>query len=211
MSLRHDGARVVAVEGEGHRYPWTTCPSAVEPLRALVGAPLTTKLSALGEHGVARRNCTHLFDLSGLAIAHAARGDTGKRQYDVAIDDRDGKRTQPEVWRDGELVLTWELNGRQLLGPPPFEGVSLRGGFIAWAEATLEPDEAEAASILRRACDISLGRVMDLDMFETAEMLGEQVHGTCHSFQPEMLTQAVRVKGQTRDFTDDADALLRDR
>ena len=46
------------------------------------------------------------------------------------------------------------------------------------------------------------------DVFETAEMLGDQVRGTCHSFQPEMMVQAVRVKGQTRDFTDEADALL---
>ena len=209
--MRHSGKRVTVVEGDAARFPWTTCPSAVEPLRALAGAELTTKLSVLGEHGVARHNCTHLFDLTGLAIAHAARGDNGTRVYDVAIDDRDGDRTRPRLWRDGELVLKWELNGRQLIGPPPFDGVSLRGGFIAWAEATLEPDEAEAASILRRACDISLGRVMDLDVFETAEMLGEQVHGTCHSFQPEMLAKAVRVKGQTRDFTEDADALLRDR
>ena len=211
VTLRHDGARVVAVEGDSHRFPWTTCSAAVEPLRALVGAPLTTMLSALGEHAVARQNCTHLFDLSGLAIAHAARGDAGSRTYDVAIDDRDGKRTHPELRRDGELVLRWELAGRQLLGPPPFENVSLRGGFIAWAEETLDSDLAEAASILRRACDISLGRVMDLDVFETAEMLGEQVRGTCHSFQPDVMPLAVRVKGQTRDFTRDPDGLLRDR
>jgi hypothetical protein len=207
----HDGERVVEVRGEGVRYPWTTCPDAVEPLRALAGAPLSTRLSALGDHAPARQNCTHLFDLAGLAIAHAARGDGGIRRYDVAIADRDGKRTHPELWRDGERVLRWDLAGRQLLGPPPFENVSLRGGFIAWAEETLDRDTAEAASILRRACDISLGRVMDLDVFETADMLGEQVRGTCHSFQPGTIERAVRVKGQTRDFTNDAGGLLQDR
>ena len=211
MTLRHDATRIIRVEGDGQRYPWTTCASAVEPLRKLAGAALTTKLSALGDHGVARHNCTHLFDVAGLAIAHAARGDGGTRTYDVAIPDRDGNRTQPALWRDGDLVLRWELAGRTLLGPPPFDNVSLRGGFLGWAETTLDADLAEAASVLRRACDISLGRIMDLDVFETADMLGEQVRGTCHSFQPEMIVQAVRVKGQTRDFTDDADALLRDR
>jgi hypothetical protein len=65
--------------------------------------------------------------------------------------------------------------------------------------------------VLRRACDISFGRAIDLDVFEKAEMLGEPVRGTCHSFQPGMIEQAVRVMGQTRDFSDDADALLRDR
>ena len=86
----------------------------------------------------------------------------------------------------------------------------MRGGFIAWAEENLDEDIVEAASILRRACDIALGRVIDLDIFETAEMLGDQVRGTCHSFQPETMPIAVRVKGQTRDFTNDEGALLRE-
>lgn len=180
----------------------------MEPLRALAGAELTTTLSALGGHGEARQNCTHLFDLSGLAIAHAARNNADVRTYDVSIPDRDGTRTAPELWRDGEPVLRWDLAGRTIRGPAPFVDVSLRGGFLAWAEETFDADLAEAATILRRACDISLGRVMDLDVFETAEMLGDQVRGTCHSFQPEMMVKAVRVKGQTRDFTDDSTALL---
>jgi hypothetical protein len=207
--VRHDGTNVIDVAGDGTRYPWTTCPSAVEPLRALAGAPLSTRLSALGDHAPARQNCTHLYDLSGLAVAHAARGTGGTRTYDVAIPDRDGKYAHPELWRDGELVLRWNVAGRMLVGPPPFDGIPLRGAFIAWAEETLDADTAEAASILRRACDISFGRMMDLDVFETADMLGEPVRGTCFSFQPGMIGPAVRVKGQTRDFTDDAEALLR--
>jgi hypothetical protein len=211
VTLRHDGDRVVEVVGDGSRYPWTTCPSAVEPLRALAGAPLSTRLSSLGEYAPARQNCTHLFDLSGLAVAHARRGSTGTRTYDVAITDRDGSRTQPELWRDGELLFRWSIAGRRIIGPRPFENVELRGGFIAWAEANLDADTAEAASVLRRACDISFGRAIDLDLFVTADMLGEPVRGTCHSFQPGMIDQAVRVMGQTRDFTNDADALLRGR
>src|SRR4051794_30477497 len=44
VTLVHDGTRVVEMRGEGVRYPWTTCPDAVEPLRALAGAPLSTQL-----------------------------------------------------------------------------------------------------------------------------------------------------------------------
>jgi hypothetical protein len=209
VTLRHDRERVVEVVGDATRHPWTTCPSAVEPLRALAGAPLSTRLSSLGDYAPARQNCTHLFDLSGLAVAHAARGTGGERTYDVAIPDRDGSRTRPELWRDGELLLQWSIAGRQIVGPPPFENVELRGGFIAWADEALDADTAEAASVLRRACDISFGRSIDLDVFVTADMLGEPVRGTCYSFQPGMIEQAVRVQGQTRDFTNDADALLR--
>lgn len=208
VTVRHDGTSVVEVEGDGTRYPWTTCPSAVEPLRALAGAPLSTRISALGEYAPARQNCTHLFDLTGLAVAHAARGAAGTRTYDVTIPDRDGKYTSPEIARDGELLFRWQIAGRHIVGPAPFEHIELRGGFIAWAEDALDPDAAEAASVLRRACDISFGRTMDLDVFDTADMLGDPVRGTCHSFQPETISLAVRVKGQTRDFTADPDALL---
>jgi hypothetical protein len=211
VTVHHDGARVIAVNGDGTRYPWTTCPDAIEPLRALAGAALTTRLSALGDHAPARQNCTHLYDLSGLAIAHAARGMDSTRTYDVAIPDRDGMDTEPELWRDGALLFRWRVAGRTITGPPPFVDVSLRGGFIAWAEATLDTDTAEAASVLRRACDISFGRTMDLDVFDTADMLGAPVRGTCHSFQPGTIERAVRVKGQTRDFTDDPASLLRAR
>jgi hypothetical protein len=211
VTLRHDAHRVVEVAGDAARYPWTTCPSAVEPLRELAGAPLSTRLSTLGDYAPARQNCTHLFDLAGLAVAHAARGIEGTRTYDVAIPDRDGKDTQPELWRDGRLLLRWSVVGRTLVGPAPFENVELRGGFIAWAEETLDADTAEAASVLRRACDISFGRAIDLDVFVTAEMLGAPVRGTCHSFQPGTIEHAVRVKGQTRDFTSDPGALLQSR
>jgi hypothetical protein len=210
VTMRHDGRTVIDVEGDGTRYPWTTCPSATEPLRKLAGAPLSTQLSVLGEYAPARLNCTHLFDLAGLAVTHAARGSPGTRTYEVEIPDRDGAHTEPALWRDGELLFRWSIAGRKITGPPPFVDVSLRGNFIAWAEDSLDADTAEAASILRRACDISFGRIMDLDVFETADMLGDQVRGTCHSFQPERMGQAVRVKGQTRDFTDNPDALLSD-
>lgn len=208
VTVRHDGAHVVEAAGDSERFPWTTCPSAAEPLRALAGAPLSTRLSVLGDYAPARHNCTHLFDLAGLAIAHAARGVDATRTYDVAIRDREGDRTDPQLWRDGELCLHWQIAGRTIESPEPFAGVSLRGGFIAWAEAHLDPDTAEAASILRRTCDISFGRIVDLDVYDTADSMGAPVRGTCHSFQPGTIERAVRVKGQTRDFTDDADALL---
>jgi hypothetical protein len=150
-----------------------------------------------------------MFDLAGLAIAHAARAEDAARTYDIAIRDRVDDRTEPQLWRDGELLLHWEITGRTITRPDPYTGASLRGGFLAWAEANLDADTAEAASILRRTCDISFGRVVDLDVYETADSMGAPVQGTCHSFQPGMIERAVRVKGQTRDFTDDADALLR--
>ena len=208
LTLHHDSARVTAVEGDATRYPWSTCPSAVEPLRGVVGAPITRRLTTLGSHVPARSNCTHLFDLSGLAIAHAARASEGSRTYDATIPDGEGKSTTPELARNGTVVLRWDLVGTTIAGPAPYQDVALRAGFLAWAEDALDEDEAEAAIVLRRACDISFGRAMDLDVYETAADLGDIMLGTCHAFQPGTIELGRRNKGQTVDFSADPDALL---
>jgi hypothetical protein len=99
VSIAHDGTRVTGIDGEAVRHPWTTCPDALGPLRSLEGAPLTTSAVELGDHGDPRSTCTHWFDLTGLAIAHAAAG-RDRRRYDVVVPDRDAElRTTATVAR----------------------------------------------------------------------------------------------------------------
>ncbi len=201
MVLRHDGEHVSEVDGEAIRYPWTTCPGAVEPLRALMGMPLARSATAARSHTDVRMNCTHLFDLAGLAVAHAAAG-REVRQYDATVPDRRHGRTRAVLHRDGEPCLEWELDRQTITAPEPFAGVALRGSFLAWVQETFaDEDMAEAAGVLRRACEISFGRGVDLDAVGRASELGEMVVGSCHSFQPGTIDQAVRVKGTTLDFS----------
>ena len=47
--------------------------------------------------------------------------------------------------------------------PSRYASAPWRGGFLRWADETFDPDEAEAVIVLRRACDIGMGRGMDLD------------------------------------------------
>lgn len=211
VELDHDGAAVVAVDGSGIRSPWSMCLTAGEPLQALVGTPLTVGPGALTALD-ARRNCTHMFDLAGLVVTHAARGADGDRIYDMAVDDPDpatGDR-HARLWRDGELVLDWHLRERTVIGPPEWVDVPLWQGFIPWASSNLDPEEGEAAVALRRACDISRGRLGDLDEMETAEPLLDLMSGICHAFQPENAPVALRHKGSGRDFTDHPELLLGD-
>ena len=207
VDLDHDGQRVTAIAGAAVRFPWTTCPAAAAELQGLVGAPLAKRSTAIADHIPARRNCTHLYDLAGLALGHAGLG-RADRRYDVTIPDREHWATEATIACNGEVRLRWAVQGHTIEGPPPFAGQRLRGGFLAWADATLDPETAEAAIILRRALSISLGRIMDLDVFPTAADLGERVVGTCYTFQPERLSVALRMKGSTRDFSADPDALL---
>jgi Protein of unknown function (DUF2889) len=198
VSIAHEDGTVVAVDGETPRHPWSTCPDALAPLRALVGAPVTTDATAIGEHTDPRTTCTHWFDLAGLVIAQAGAG-RDHRRYDIEIPDRDRKgRTTAHLARDGEPILDWDVGAQDVLGPDPYTGQAMGRGFLAWANATLDPDTAEAAIVLRRGCRTSLGLLMDLDDYERASEIGHGMENTCHTFSTSVMDVAFRMKGSTR-------------
>ena len=209
VDLEHDGTAVVAVSGTAIRYPWTTCPGATAELTALKGMPLSRSSTAVGSFAAPRRNCTHLFDLAGLAVAHAASG-RKQRVYDVEVPARAGGRTDPLLLRDGELVLSWSVQGLEITGPAPFAGIPLRGGrgFLSWAAEHLDEESMEAAVVLRRSVEIAWGREQDLDSMERASDLGDFMLGACFTFQPGTAEVAIRMKGSTRDFSAAPAALL---
>ena len=214
VEVRHDGTRVESVAAQSRRWPWSTCPAAAEPLRELAGMPLSPRCLAVGDWTDPKRNCTHMFDLAGLAVAHAWRGGPpGRtRQYDATIPAgaQAGGEHQVTLHRDGELALRWTLDGRRCVSPPPYSEVAWRGGFLRWADAHLPVDEAEAAIVLRRACDIGMGRGMDLDAIErAADALGTQ-GAVCHTMQPGVVEVAVRNRGTVRDWDADPGRLLAD-
>lgn len=208
VTIAYDGANVSAIRGEGVRFPWATCPLAAGQLAPIVGMPLSIRSTAVGDVVSARDNCTHMFDLAGLAVAHAARGGD-RRQYDVVVPDPVDDRRQVTLDRDGEPLLSWAIDRHTILDPPPFEGRALRGGFLAWAEEALDPETAEAAIVLRRACDIAHGRMQNLDVYDDARPLLAFMAGSCFTFQHERGELALRMKGTIRDFTDDPERLLR--
>lgn len=208
-TLRHDGECVIAIRGEARRWPWSTCPGAIDPLQRLTGAPLSTSLRSVARGVDPRAQCTHLFDVALLAIAQAARG-AGRRVYDMALPDRVAGRTRPSLRRDGELVLAWEIERNEIKSPEPFAGRTLQGGrFNAWIDGEFAGDEAEAALVLRRACIIGIGRKYDFDQIPRAEAFARELGaGACHTFGPDVLEDALRIVGSVRDFTNDPAAML---
>jgi hypothetical protein len=208
VTLRHDDERVLEVAGRAVRWPWSSCADAVVPLRQLEGMTLSAHCTAVGGSADPRANCTHLFDLAGLAVAHAARGTT-RRQYDAEIPRPVEGRSRVRLWRDGMPVLEWHLVNGAVVDAPPYSEVPWNGGFMRWADSTLEPDAAEAAIVLRRACTIGSGRGMDLDVYDQAGDLAPIMSGVCFTMQPERIHVALRIKGSVRDFADEPQALLR--
>ncbi len=214
VTLRHDRARVTDVEARSVRWPWSTCPAAAGPLRELIGMPLSSRCLAVGDHADPHANCTHMFDLAGLAVAHAYRGSptyaVARRQYDAEVPYGPvaGPPREVRLLRDGTPALTWILEGRGIVEPPEFAGAPWVGGFFRWADRTLPVEEAEAAIVLRRACEIGMGRGMDLDAVDRADELADLMRGVCFTMQPAVIGTALRNKGTIRDFSDSPDELL---
>jgi hypothetical protein len=212
VRLRHDGTTVTRVDMHAVRWPWVTCADAGRNLHALEGMTLSDRCTAVAEVADPRWNCTHQFDLAGLCVSHAARG-IARRQYDVEVPPiTDGVR-RPRLWRDGDLLHEWTLmmgeDGRgRLVAPETLTAAPWKGGFIRWADEHLEPEAAEAVIVLRRACDIGMGRGMDLEAIPVASELASIMSGICYSMQPEIMPVAFRARGTIRDFDGHPDALL---
>jgi hypothetical protein len=211
VSIRHDGRYVTEAEGDAGRFPWTTCSGAVDPLRRLIGMELSPRPGAVRDHTDSRAQCTHLLDLAGLAIALAARGGATRR-YSLEVPDSVEGRSRPRLLRDGSEILVWELAAGRIAAPEPFVGQrAFGGGFTRWAERCLDPNLAEAAVVLQRACGIALGRMYDMDQTPGAWAFGAMAGPACHSFGPEHVNQARRMVGSARDFSRTPERLLVER
>ena len=201
LVLGHDGRTLESIDSESPRHPWTSCPAAGEPLRRLVGMPLSARSTAVGAVADARSQCTHLFDLAGLAIAHAyahVQGGRERRDYACRVSqDAEEGHTVAALRRDGEPFLAWQVDGEVILGPAPYTGVHLHARFMRWAESNLDPETAEAALVLRRACFVAPSRFFDLDVVERASDLGN-MFGRCHTFSEAFASTALRVRGSHR-------------
>jgi hypothetical protein len=202
VTVHHDGTRVEALECDSERWPWSTCPGAADSLRALAGMPLARRFTAAGQWTDPKLNCTHQFDAACHAITHAAWG-RDRRQYDIEVPMRDaGGTTRVRLWVDGARRLAWSLTWAGIVDPsPPFDAAPWKGGFMRWADTTLEPDDAECAIVLRRCADIGMGRGMDLDGVPRADQLPPMMTGVCHTMQPGVIEHAVRHVGSIRDFS----------
>lgn len=211
ITLVHDGHHIREVHAAAPRYPWTTCPGAAEPLQALVGKPLMGRCAALGSLIDMRLQCTHVFDLASLAIAHAYAG-REHRHYHGAVEPlratepaAPAGRLRATLQCDGRQVLCWDLDGDSIVAPPPYAGHTIYHGFRQWTD-TLGTEEAEHALVLRRVVFVSNGRRIRIEHLGSAAELGQGP--VCHSFQPAQREQAIPMPDSRRRFDTTPEAML---
>jgi hypothetical protein len=197
VSVEHDGLRVTAVQGQAIRYPWSACPAAAGALTALVGLPVAVDPTAVYRFADPLAQCTHMFEMAGLAVAQAARG-PGRRRYDAFVSDAEGGEQVAQLLCDGATALDWGLRDG-LIQPPDVHAGKRPADFRSRALASAPAQEAEAVLILRRAVALAASRAMDVDRFANAAELGRP--GACFTFQPVRAAGALRRRGSVMDFS----------
>lgn len=216
VTIEHDDSGIITdVRGAAPRYPFSTCPAAALALKGMIGHRLSQRSSDIGGMLSMRQNCTHLFDLAGLVMALAA-SDRHHRRYEATITDREIIAWEPGLRRilgpglailrmDDVKILEWQINRRSITAPDFWAGQSLTAGFRERTEA-LPIDQAEYATILRRAILISGGRTLDPDLYPRATDRGQA--GVCHTFLEENRIHAVRMPGTTFNYEESSQAML---
>jgi hypothetical protein len=189
VTLRHADGVVTAVEPQMQRAPWTTCPGAVEQLVASFSGLALDRCAARDDKTA---NCTHLYDLTLLAAAHAADG--APLVYDILVSDPVESRREVELRRNGERLLGWIEREHRIVEPAELAGRRL-DELRTWIDS-LAPDLQEGARLLRWGAIIAHGRTIPMARQSDASRMPPN----CYSFQPERARVARRV-GEIRDFS----------
>ena len=192
MRFDHDGNRITAVSAEALRHPWSACPGAAPHIANELPGELLADVASRDP----AKHCTHLYDLAVVMAAHA--NDTAPTRFDMRVADRVNDRTTAVLERNGVECLRWQLDGTAIAGGA-YAGRDLRQ-LSLW-KRELPAEEAERATILRRAVFVSGGRQF-MPVSDRASDQGSYRLGVCFNYQPEQAAHSVRRKDWRTDFSE---------
>lgn len=194
IRLDHAEGRVTRVAAQAVRHPWSACPGATDFVaREFTGLPLTE----VGARDPAQ-HCTHLYDLAILAAAHAE--DTEPTRFDMTVADRVEGRTTATLHENGVEQMRWQLDGTAIHGTAKSDsGRDLRR-LSLW-KRELSPQEAEWATLLRRAVFVSGARQYVAPSLEQTAALNQGRMGVCFNYQLPQAESSTRTPNWHRDFS----------
>lgn len=210
--LEHDGQVLTHIVGESLRTPYDICTGATEPIKQFIGKPIDISLVALNQEVNARSNCTHLYDLSALALEFCYLSSTQgmtERVIDVFIPDENKDAVTARVLIDGEEILAWQLQSWQIVGPKAIAGKPMHRGFAAWVNEMFSGLQNTAAFVLQKSYLVGEARRYDIDAVagQTA-VTDNKMLGICYTYSEQHIGQGKRLAGTMRDFTDCEEQLL---
>lgn len=208
VSISHDGNKVLAVETDAERFPWTTCPAAGKFLSARMKGVALDEAATVEDQ---RQHCTHMYDLFVMGAAHAHN--TSPTRYEVCVDDPDESGAKLAViYRDDREILRWQVRSEAASPRPAPDGqASPPGGnyrqLEVWSKG-LEPELQEAGRVLRRGVMVSGGRHFDPNEISDAGDMLHMMEGACFTFQKERASDGKRMRGTLRDFAKEPQRML---
>lgn len=218
VEVFHAEGVVTDVVGRAPRHPFDTCPGAASQLKTFIGYAVGPSILLRRDLPDPLTHCTHMYELAYLAVAQAGRG--GRRIYEVEVPDRAGRTrfatvgpdgvvarpaggangtTTARAWRDGDLVLSWNIDGEQIASPEGYAGHTI-WTVMKYAAQSLDEDGYEAARVLRRGVHVAGGRIFAFQDSPNAH-LHPDAAGSCHVFQAVRSHLSTRVIDAARDFT----------
>lgn len=205
VQLEHDDKTILAMHGESLRFPWTTCgEEAASELSVLSGLPLASLRDQLEQHQ-RWRQCTHLFDLAELAVAHVDR-DTFSALYEVAVQVEPGcGAVWVELKQDLSVTDLLRIDNGVIESPETLSGLRI-DQLKNWATAQADPAVVERYAVLQRAVHVSYGRVFDWSFARSAADMG--LEPTCFTFSQDNARRATPIEAHARDYTNSADNML---
>lgn len=197
--IAHNGRVITAIDGTTIRVPTSACPAATNVLQKLVGVAITVPTADLYSGGQARRHCTHLYDLTVLALRHATLG-THDTLYEAIVPDETEHPVTLTVSRNGTVCHRWTVRNGSIQLPASLSGETLDKGFAAWATRSFtDPDSFEAASILARTWLISIGRRYRMETAAGEPIAGSKAMlGRCFAYDVTRAQSARYSSGNSR-------------
>jgi hypothetical protein len=191
IRLDHVDGRITAVHAAGVRTPWTACPGSAPHIEK----ELTGELLSEVANRDPTQQCTHLFDLAIVAAAHA--GDTEPTVFDMRVADRvgatelGGGRTTGTLSVNGVEKMRWQVEGTMITGPERFADREMKR--VSKWKSEFPPDEAEWATLLRRAIFIGPARVYEPQFEKRASEMGPWRMGACYNYQLPQAEESIPI------------------
>jgi len=208
-TLFHNNKSITNISTESIRIPLDTCPGAAEPIKQLIGLALNCPQKTIIKTANPKANCTHLYDLTLLAMAHSLREEY-ERIYDIELPDEIDEPTPVSVLCNDKLLLCWHVQRWQITEPNEYAGKPLFKGFMQWAGQSLSGDQLEAAMLLQKGYFVAQARRYDLEVVAGEPALRDpSMYGVCYSYNSPIVEGAIRNADTTRDFTETPELLLR--
>jgi hypothetical protein len=200
LALTLDGSRISGVQPTGVRPPWDTCMSGATGVRLLHGMDLSMARDTKTWRSDPSMHCTHMADLTVIAVAHAL--DAQPLRYDMLVRPPDATVRDAWLFINGVETVEVHLDGEVATGPAVFgDGVNISSSsFGAWARAHLDSEWMEPYMAFRRALHIGRGAMFDFDAVAVAGDLNGP-DSTCFTYRPGIGERAKRIRGNSITIT----------